>query len=261
MTNLRDISPTEWLSFLHELADQAKDVALHYFESTLEVDFKNDRSPVTKGDLEIERFIREQVTLRYPTLDILGEEHGQCPEDAACKLIIDPIDATSNFMRHIPFFATLLAIEIDSKIVAAVVAQHATGDRWSASLNGGAFKNGESIAVSKVDTIEDSQAFHGGLFGREARGDFESLMRLLKNTRRQRGIGDYLAHTLVAEGCGEFAIDFGLAPWDIAPLGLIITEAGGTVTQVNGETFDPYKGSILSSNSVLHNDLLSLYRG
>lgn len=256
---LETISPETWLSFLHTLADHAKDVALHYFDSTLKVDFKSDRSPVTQGDLEIETLIRKEVSLKYPTLSILGEEHGQCPLDAPFKLIIDPIDATSNFMRHIPFFATLLAIEINGTVVASVVAQHATGDRWSAALGKGAFHNTKSISVSTVSDIADSQAFYGGLFGREARGNFDSLMRLLSKTRRQRGLGDYLAHMLVAEGCGEFAIDFGLAPWDIAPLGLIVTEAGGIVTQVNGDAFSPYTQSIFCSNGKFHEELIQLY--
>ncbi len=260
-TNLSftDVSPAAWLSFLHTLADGAQDVALHYFESTLQVITKSDNSPVTQGDLEIETLVRKEVALSYPGLSILGEEHGQCPLDAPFKLIIDPIDATSNFMRHIPFFATLLAIEINGIVVAAVVAQHATGDRWSAALGEGAFHNGKPISVSTVSEIADCQAFYGGLFGREARGNFESLMRLLSQTRRQRGLGDYLAHMLVAEGCGEFAIDFGLAPWDIAPLGLIVVEAGGRVTQVDGSPFSPYTGSILTSNGQFHEALVRTY--
>ena len=147
----------------------------------------------------------------------MGEEYELSQETATIKLIIDPIDATSNFVCGIPIFACLLAIEKNKEIIAGVVSNGVSKERWVASLNGGSFYNEQPIQVSSVRAIAESQAFFGSLYGREARGNVTQLQRLLSKTRRQRGIGDFLMHMWVANGYGEFGIDFGLKPWDLAP--------------------------------------------
>ena len=102
-------------------------------------------------------------------------------------------------------------------------------------------------------------AFYGSLYGREARGDLNRLLALLEVTKRQRGIGDFMMHCWVAQGFGEVAIDFGLNPWDIAPSSILVEEAGGIVTAVNGQAFNIYEGSILSSNGQMHQTFVELY--
>lgn len=258
-------TPQDWLTLLHELADVADDIGLHYFKKaqsmTLGVDEKENRTPVSEGDLAIEKEVRQILDTKVPGLAVLGEEFGSCDENERVKLIIDPIDATSNFIRGIPFFASLLAIEVDKKIVAGVVSSPAKNDRWWASLGGGSFHNEQKLSVTMISELENAQAFHGGLYGNEARGNLDQLMNLLSKTRRQRGIGDYLIHVLVAMGCGEFALDFGLAPWDLAPLGILVEESGGKVTHVDGSEFSPYGGSILTSNGVIHQKVVEGYEG
>ena len=262
MKKITDVTPAEWLLLLSQLSDIADPLALHFFnKASLKVEQKDNMTPVSEGDLAIEKEVRRVLNQTYPDLPVLGEEFDSCPEDSRYKLIIDPIDATSNFIRGIPIFATLLAVEIDEDIVAGLVSAPATKDRWAASRGNGATHNGKAIHVTKVDSLAESQAFYGGLFGKEARGNTEQLLHLLSQTKRQRGIGDYYAHLLVAMGAGEFAIDFGLAPWDLAPLGIIAEEAGGTVTQVNGKPFSPYTQSILVSNGWVHEAVLNAYNG
>ena len=251
---------SQWLSHLKLIADEADKIASHYFNKLdVEIDIKSDNSPVTKADQEIERVIREFFLKKFPEIGIVGEEFDNLNENASVKLIVDPIDGTSNFIRKIPIIGTLLAIEIEGEIIASVISNGVTNQRWVASKGSGAFYNDTKIQVSTVADIKESQAFYGSLFGREARGDFHKLTTLLSHSKRQRGIGDFMSHMWVACGYGEFGIDFGLQPWDIAPIGLIINESGGKVTAVDGSAFDIYEGSILSSNNLFHNQLVSIY--
>ena len=257
---MHDIPTRFWVDFLTSIVSETDAIARHYFDSkSFRVDLKDNATPVSDADLKIETIIRDYISKQMPKLEVLGEEHGSCEKDAPYKLIVDPIDATSNFIRGIPVFATLLAIEINGQIVAGLVSAPATNDRWWASLNNGAYYNGDPIQVSTINSLSTSQAFYGGLFGNEARGDRDKLLHLLSHSKRQRGFGDYLTHLMVAQGLGEFAIDFGLAPWDLGPLGIIVTEAGGTITQVNGDPFSIYEQSILSSNGQFHPELIRLY--
>jgi histidinol-phosphatase len=244
------------LEFLQLCADKADEIALKYFrKANYEVSVKNDNSPVSQADLEIEKAIRELVKKECPEVEIYGEEFGQCPESAPIKLIIDPIDGTRNFVRGLPIFASLLAIEEDGEIIAGVVSAPATKERWWAAKGSGSFYNGQKIQVSNISKIEEAQAFHGSLFGSEAEELPKNFLEILKPTYRQRGVGDYLSHIYVAMGCGEFALDFGFKPWDMAPLKIIVEEAGGIFTDAKGEK-SVYSGSVITSNGLLHESLL-----
>ena len=256
----KKLTSIQWLSYLKEVADEADKIASYYFNKLdVKVELKSDNSPVTQADQEIERIIREFFVKKFPSIGLLGEEFENENENSSTRLIVDPIDGTSNFIRKIPIVGTLLAIEKDGEIVAALISNGITNQRWSAAKSQGAFYNDSQIYVSSVNDINDSQAFYGSLFGREARGDFDRLTRLLSYSKRQRGIGDFMSHMWVASGYGEFGIDFGLQPWDIAPIGLIVTEAGGKVTAVDGKPFDIYEGSIMTSNGHFHDQLISIY--
>ena len=255
-----DITATDWLTILDQCADEADKIAKHYYESsTVKVIEKSDKSPVTEADQKIEDVIRQSICNQFPDIGVIGEEFPDKNKDSAIKLIVDPIDGTSNFIRGIPIFGTLLAIEKDNTIITGVISNGISKERWAAAKGNGATYNGTKIQVSAIDTIEESQAFFGSLYGREARGDFEKLTQLLSKTKRQRGIGDFLMHMWVAMGYGEFGIDFGLQPWDIAPIGIIVEEAGGIVTAVDGKPFNIYEGSILTSNGQFHETLLQNY--
>ena len=260
MTSNQSKSNSDWLNLLSSCADQADDIARHYYEKVdLSITEKNDKTVVSEGDLAIEKAIRDRLKVECPELEIYGEEFGSCDKDAPLKLIIDPIDGTSNFIRKIPIFGTLLGIEKDGEIIAGLVSNPISNDRWYATRGNGAFYNDQKISVSKIENLENAQAFYGSLYGNEARGNTENLIHLISKSKRQRGIGDFLMDMWVANGYGEFGIDFGLKAWDLAPLGIIVEEAGGIITAVNGDPFDIYEGSILSSNGQFHQELVSLY--
>lgn len=216
---------------------------------------KNNRTPVTQADLEAERKIREFAVATHPELALCGEEYGGCPQDAPLKFIIDPIDGTQNFIRGIPFFASLLAIEEKGRIIAGLVSAPATRERWWASTGSGSFYNDTPIYVTKGNKLEESQCFHSSMFGQEALGAPSGFLPLLAKTKRQRGMGDYYAHVLVAMGCGEFAVDFNLNVWDMAPLKIIVEEAGGKVTDSLGKD-TIYTHTIISSNGLLHDTVV-----
>ncbi len=211
---------------------------------------------VTQADLEVETALRKTTSARFPDLGIFGEEHGQVNAEATCRLIIDPIDATANFARGIPIFATLLAIEDAGEVVAGMVSAPALRQRWHAARGHGAFSGDRRLRVSGVKALGDAQVFHTSLAGAEAVPNTARIPALLAKTWRQRGVGDFYQHMLVAEGCGEIACDPIVMPWDIAPLQVIVEEAGGMATTVSG-TRDIRGGSLISTNGALHEVALS----
>jgi len=249
----------DWLEFLHDLAGLGDDIARAYFRrGDLAIDLKDDATPVTQADRDIERTLREAAVARHPHLGFLGEEYGTTATGDT-RLVIDPIDATANFARGIPLFATLLAIEQAGEIVAGVVSASALRTRWSAARGCGAYRDGERIRVSRVARIEEAQIFHGGLAGAESVARLPGFVQLMAASKRQRGFGDFYQHVLVAEGAGEIAIDRGLAAWDVAALTVIVEEAGGRATSLDGRR-DIHAGSLVTGNAMLHDHALALLR-
>ena len=258
-------TPETWLTFLQNCADAADDLSRHYFNKAhLKVETKSNDTPVTEADLAIETEIRRIAAATYPDLPIYAEEYGQCPDDAPLKLIIDPIDGTQNFVRGIPFVGTLLAIEVNGEIVAGVASSAPSDDRWWAAKNQGSYYQRtcrkqdppRKLAVTTVTDLSQSQMFHSSPFGHEATGSNpDTFVKLLKSTKRQRGFGDFYAPMFVAQGAGEFAIDYNLKPWDMAPIKIIVEEAGGKFTDIQG-TPSIYTGTFLASNGHIHQTVL-----
>ena len=242
----------DWLPLLHELADRADRISIGYFQSSdLPVERKPDRSLVTKADLEVESAVRDEMAKRHPELGVFGEEHGEHEGRSGARLIVDPIDATANYARGLPIFATLLAIEDEGEIVAGLVSAPALHRRWHAARGQGAWSGTRRLRVSLVSELHDAQIFHGSLAGAEAVPGTERIPGLLAKSWRQRGLGDFYQHVLVAEGCCEIALDPVVKPWDIAPLQVIVEEAGGKATTVEGER-SIYAGSLVTGNAAMH---------
>ncbi|MEX1365002.1 MAG: inositol monophosphatase family protein [Nannocystaceae bacterium] len=242
----------DWLPLLTDLADLADRISTGYFRSSdLPVEHKPDRSLVTKADLEVESAVRDELARRHPELGVFGEEHGEHEGRSGARLIVDPIDATANFARGLPIYATLLAIEDEGEVVAGLVSAPALHQRWHAARGQGAYAGTRRLQVSRVGAIEDAQIFHGSLAGAEAAPGTERIPGLLARSWRQRGLGDFYQHVLVAEGCGEIAIDVVVKPWDIAPLQVIVEEAGGKATALDGSR-SIYAGSLVTGNPAMH---------
>lgn len=255
------MTPGDWWPFLAELAERADEIALGRFRAQdLHVEEKPSEGPVTEADLAIEELARKLTAERHPELGIMGEEHGERLGSSGTRLIIDPIDATQNFVRGIPIFATLLAIEDEGTVVASMISAPALGSRWRAARGAGAFCGGRRLQVSGISRLEQAQVFHGSLGGAEGQRTPATLVDLLRRSHRQRGFGDFYQHCLVAEGAGEIAVDPIVHPWDIAPLILLLEEAGGRATSLGG-TASIYDGSLLSTNGHLHESALGILAG
>jgi histidinol-phosphatase len=247
-----------FLSLLMEIADQADPIALRYFRaSDLAVDEKTDLSPVTVADRSIEQVAREVVLRRDRGLGVCGEEFGDTDGAHRARLIIDPIDGTRNFVRGIPVFATLLAIEEGGEIVAGVVSAPALGARWHAVRGGGAFSGARRLRVSGIRDLAQAHVFHADLSGAAEVSPPPGATRLFSRAHRTRGFGDFYQHILVAEGAGEFAIDPAVKPWDVAAIQVIIEEAGGRATTLEGAR-SVYGGSLVTSNGLVHDEALRL---
>jgi histidinol-phosphatase len=252
------VPTSDWLPLLREIADRSDEIATRLFRRVdLRVEEKADRSLVTEADREIELAARKLVAERHPELGVFGEEQGEQVGSSGTRLIIDPIDATANFVRGIPVFATLLAIEVEREVVAGLVTAPALGARWHASRGQGAWQGERRLRVSGVRQLANAQLFHGSLGGFEGGRTPPGLTRLALSTHRQRGFGDFWQHCLVASGSGEIAFDPIVAPWDIAALQIVVEEAGGRATSLGGER-TIYAGSLVSSNGLLHDEALAL---
>lgn len=234
-----------------EIADRADEIALRYFQRDgLRVEEKPDCSPVTEADQAIEDAVRALVRQRHPEIAVLGEEQGATSGLTAVRLIVDPIDGTRNFVRGIPVFATLLAIEEDGQVVTGVVSAPALRSRWHASRGHGAYSGTRRLQVSGVRDIGHALVFHGSL-GKGETPVPTAIRQLLERAERTRGFGDFYQHVLVAQGSGELAVDDGLKPWDMAALLVLVEEAGGQATNFDGGTrLDG--GSLLTSNGLVH---------
>ena len=253
------MSPADWLPFLTELADRADALALRWFRTAgLEVHEKADASPVTEADRAIETMARTLARDRHPELGILGEEQGEAGATGT-RLIIDPIDGTRNFVRGIPVFATLVAIEEAGEVIAGVASAPALRARWRAARGSGAFRDDRRLRVSRTRSLADALVLHGNLGSGEG-GAPPGIAELLGQAGHTRGFGDFYQHVLVAEGAGDVAIDPMMHPWDIAALQVIVEEAGGRATGLGGER-SIYATSLVTSNGALHESTLGVLQG
>lgn len=247
------------LELAEKAALKAGKVALRYFRQGVSAQKKADGSPVTKADKETEEILIETLQKGMPGCGFLGEEFGQQGSKER-RWIIDPIDGTRNFIRGIPIWALLVALEEEGEITAGVVHSPATGELWSARKGGGAFRNGKRISVSNAGSLEKSIFFHSGLRKSKEGFYWDGLLRLVEKTPYQRGPGDYLGYVLVAQGQGEVYLEDGLAPWDIAANKIIVEEAGGKLTDLEGRE-SIYTGSALATNGKLHEQVLKILHG
>ena len=235
----------------------AGDVILPYFRTDLRIETKADHSPVTIADRAAEETIIAMLQRHFPTYGVLGEEFGAQPGQEEARWIIDPIDGTSNFIRGIPYFATLLALEQAGEITVGVVYAPACGDLFYAARGQGAFANGERLAVSAIADLSQAMLVHGELNLLLRDGYWEGFTRLVQATARQRGFGDYFGHTFVLRGQAEVMLETDVKPWDLAPLKILAEEAGGRLTDFAGRP-TIYSGNAIVSNGHVHEAVLAL---
>ncbi len=242
-----------------EAARAAGEIAMRYYRGGVEVTIKPDRTPVTQADREAEQAITRMLGQAFPDWGFLGEEFGE-RGSREIRWIIDPIDGTKNFVRRIPIWAVLIALEEHGAITTGVVLNPVTGELFTARRGEGAFLNGERLRVSECEAMKDATVLHAGLRLVRETGHWDGFVRLFDAGSRTRGFGDYYGYGLVAEGKAEIYVEVDLKPWDVAPVKILVEEAGGRLTDFAGRP-TIYGGTVLATNGRLHAEALRLLTG
>jgi histidinol-phosphatase len=239
------------LAFALELADLADSLTLPRFGAAdLRVDTKPDLTPVTDADRSVERALRERIARERPEEAVVGEEEGGDARSGEARWILDPVDGTKNFSRGMPVWATLIALERDGETVCGVVSAPALRHRWWAARGEGAWRDGEPIRVSAVSTLADAAV---------SCAHARDLTACEPQVWHACGLGDFWQHVLVAEGALDAAVDAHLSLWDYAAPALIVAEAGGRASALDGDPPRP-REQLVTSNGVLHHAFLELLR-
>jgi len=250
------------LGFAHVLADAADDITMRRFRALdLRVESKPDLTPVSDADVAVEESLRNVLSRSRPRDAVLGEETGHTGSSQRCW-VIDPIDGTKNFVRGVPVWATLIGLMDEDEVIAGVVSAPALGRRWWAARDGGAW-TGRSLTkaapcrVSRVANLSDASFSYSSLGSWEEDGRLAEFVGLTRKVWRTRAYGDFWSHMLVAEGALDISAETDVTLWDLAALQVVVTEAGGSFTDLNGIP-RPDRGSAVCTNGLLHAEVLSL---
>jgi len=252
---------TDDLRLAHVLADDADALTTARFKALdLHVMTKPDLTPVTDADQAVEDGIRRTLSRARSRDAVLGEESGSSGHSQR-RWVVDPIDGTKNFVRGVPVWATLIALMVEDEVVVGVVSAPQLNRRWWAMKDGGAWTGtsllrASQIQVSDVSRIEDASLSYASLGGWEERGRLDDFLALSRRCWRTRAYGDFWSYMLVAEGAVDLAAEPELELYDMAALDIIVREAGGIFTSLDGEP-GPLGGNALASNGKLHDQALA----
>jgi len=226
--------PPELIALAHKLADAARPIVRHYFRTPIEIDDKEDDSPVTIADREAETAMREILQHEVPTHGIIGEEWGQEHSDAEWVWVLDPIDGTKAFITGKPCFGTLIALTHQGRPVLGIIDQAITDERWIGATGHGTKLNGSAIKTRPCKDIQKAYAYSTGpdLFCAKTRKAWD---RIVANVKHARYGADCYAYALLATGFVDLVIESGLKPHDYAALVPVIEGAGGIITDWHGK--------------------------
>lgn len=249
---------TDWtadLELAHALADAADAITMTRFAAAdLVVETKPDLTPVSDADRAVEDAVRKLLADQRPSDAVLGEERGSSGSGSR-RWIVDPIDGTTSYVRGVPVWATLLALERDGAVVCAVVSAPALRRRWWAVRGEGAFADGERCRVSGISRVEDC-----AVSTTSARRMPDGWRTLVQRAWSNRGLGDFWQHCLVAEGAVDVGCDAVVNLWDYAGVQLIVEEAGGRCSTFAGGPLQ-HGESFVSTNGALHDEVVGLLSG
>jgi histidinol-phosphatase len=252
------------LALAHLLADDADAITTARFQAVdLHVETKPDLTPVSDADRAVEEALRRRLERERPDDAVLGEEYG-AQGDGPRRWVVDPVDGTKNFVRGVPVWATLVALQVDGEVAAGVVSAPMLGRRWWAARGSGTWTgpsraDARACRVSGVDALADAHQSYSSLTGWEERGRLPAFLDLTRRVWRTRAFGDFWSHVLVAEGAVDVSTEPEVSLWDLAALQVIVEEAGGRFSDLSGSP-RPDGGSVLCSNGRLHEEVLALLR-
>jgi len=250
-TEIRD-----FLDFAVDTSVEAGKITMDYFLESLEIDVKTDDTPVTEADRLAERHIIDCIEATYPDHSILGEEMGEKEKGVSYRWIIDPIDGTQSFIRGVPLYTVLIALEVKGEPLVGVIHNPPLRETVAAATGMGCSYNGVACQVSSTSNLEKAWVQvtdYADLVRR--RSSF--AQRLLQRSHSCRAWGDAYGYLLVATGRVDVMIDPIMKIWDIAPLKPIITEAGGVFTDLEGNP-NALGESSIACNEILHKQIMQL---
>ena len=244
------------MDFAAEVAWHAGRITLRYFQSDIEAELKEDASPVTIADRQAEEAIRRLIAKAYPADGILGEEFGREEGRSGRLWIVDPIDGTKSFLQGVPLYGVLIGLEIGGRVVAGAVHMPALDEMVCAAEGEGCWWDGQAARVSDVSSLRQACACYTSEHSFDDNDRRGARDRLVDAARLWRGWGDCYGHILVATGRAEAMFDPVMSPWDCAPLVPILSEAGGTFTDWQGES-TIYGADALSTNGHVFDEVRS----
>jgi histidinol-phosphatase len=254
-------SASEHLKVALEAAKEAALISRHYYKGNFTVSTKADMTPVTQADVECEQTIRSVVLQHFPRHGFYGEETGQTQADAEYLWLVDPIDGTKGFVRQYPFFSTQIALMHEGEIILGVSSGTMMDELAWAEKGQGAWLNGQRLSISDIDDPDRAAVSVGNLKSLAGTDGWSSLGRIVERADRIRGYGDFYHYHLLAAGKIEAVIESDVNILDIAALSIIVTEAGGVFTDLNGDKPTLNTRSVLAANSSLHAKYLESLRG
>ena len=253
--------PSQFLTVALEAAKNAEEIITAYYTSdAMKVELKADKTPVTLADTGAEKVIRETIKQAFPDHGFIGEEYGIEEGESPYLWIIDPIDATKNYIRKIPIFGTQIALMKGEELILGVSNAPLLNELLYAEAGSGAFLNGEPITVSSVTHPKDAMVCHGGLKWFVEKGTFPGIYNLITDAARTRGFGDFYMYHLVASGRVDAVVEAAISIWDIAAISVIVREAGGKVTDIRGQDITKDTESMVATNGILHDTVLDYFK-
>jgi len=244
-----------------EAARKAAEISRAYYAGNFSVRTKADRTPVTQADVECEEAIRATILGAYPDHGFYGEETGRTQADAEYLWLVDPIDGTKGFVRQYPFFSTQIALMHRGEIILGVSSGTMMNELAWAEVGRGALLNGERLAVSDIDDPDRAAVSTGNLKSLAQGAGWDKLAGIVARADRIRGYGDFYHYHLLAAGKIEAVIESDVNILDIAALSIIVREAGGAFTDLNGAPPGLETRSVLAANPSLHAKYLAELRG
>ena len=257
----------ELLKIALKTAELAEENILKFYQNDVGVEWKADKTPVTIADKGTEELARKFWAKETPGFGVIGEEFGIESPDAEYQWVIDPIDGTKSFIHGVPLFGTLIGLYHKNVPIASVIRLPAMKSAVWAVNGGGAFLDGREVRASKVSQLSDALVLSGTVNTMEDKGFGEGFTKLRRSARLHRGWGDCYGYYLVAAGRAEIMVDPVVSLWDIAPFPLLMKEAGGKFSTIDGKTelFDAngkptapiYEGfTSIATNGLLHDTAL-----
>ena len=225
----------EFLDVALDAANAARELILSYYNGSFEIEIKADQTPVTVADRGAERLIREKISAAFPDHGIFGEEYGAQDKSTEYLWLIDPIDGTKSFVKRYGMFSTQIALMHNGELIVGVSCAPAMNELMWATRDGGAFDDNGQLSISDICSIEQASISTGNIQSLAASQGWAALGKILARTNRTRGYGDYYHYHRLAAGQLDAVIESDVNILDIAALAVIVTEAGGVFTDLDGQ--------------------------